>query len=426
MAFEKIVPTWNAAGSEPPDTLKNTGFQAGYKPPAEYFNWFWRGVSQCLRELQERTWDKFAGMVSENTDMDDYTEVGIYTYSHAASVSVANIPEKSQGTLFVLPRMVNKNESNLIQAVLTQNNAVYLRNKIDGVWGDWAKIRSSGDIIPISNGGTGATTAAAALAALGAVAKAGDTMYGNLTIQNGSWPVLRLKAPGDSNVGYLEGSYSTAGTIALWNQNDGEDNNTRRGLKIYNSGKKANVADALEFVDYTGTEVPKVYKVFGSHNVVPIANGGTGATTQDDALDALKGLSKKAVVLDGSGNLDECTTIGLYTYAMSAASLIANTPEHSQSTVLVLPRMNNEATNNRVQICFTNGNNIYIRNLQDNVWNDWRKFFKNDDVIPVSNGGTGVNSHADNVYTTARYRASSLHSTETTPTVNGTFCWRCK
>lgn len=49
---EKKVPIWNATGSEPPQSLKNSGFAAGYKPPASYFNWFWHGVSECLIELQ--------------------------------------------------------------------------------------------------------------------------------------------------------------------------------------------------------------------------------------------------------------------------------------------------------------------------------------------------------------------------------------
>jgi len=52
MSFEKTVPEWNAAGTEPPSSLKTSGFTAGYKPPAPYFNWFWYSVSQCLTELQ--------------------------------------------------------------------------------------------------------------------------------------------------------------------------------------------------------------------------------------------------------------------------------------------------------------------------------------------------------------------------------------
>lgn len=54
MKFEKTPPTWNAEGSEPPSSLKTSGFQAGYKPPAAYFNWFWNKVSACLAELQTK------------------------------------------------------------------------------------------------------------------------------------------------------------------------------------------------------------------------------------------------------------------------------------------------------------------------------------------------------------------------------------
>lgn len=41
----------------------------------------------------------------------------------------------------------------------------------------------------------------------------------------------------------------------------------------------------------------------------------------------------------------------------------------------------------------------------------------------VTMGGTGYSSIADTNYTTARYRASSLHSSETNPKTNGTICW---
>ena len=54
MDFENNVPEWKAAGSEPPESLKESGFQAGYKPPAAYFNWFWNRVSACLKEIREK------------------------------------------------------------------------------------------------------------------------------------------------------------------------------------------------------------------------------------------------------------------------------------------------------------------------------------------------------------------------------------
>lgn len=54
MDFEKTVPEWNAEGTEPPASLKTSGFQAGYKPPATFFNWFWHGVSECLSEIRTK------------------------------------------------------------------------------------------------------------------------------------------------------------------------------------------------------------------------------------------------------------------------------------------------------------------------------------------------------------------------------------
>lgn len=44
-------------------------------------------------------------------------------------------------------------------------------------------------------------------------------------------------------------------------------------------------------------------------------------------------------------------------------------------------------------------------------------------TLAVARGGTGVTSHTDTTYTTARYRASALTSTATNPTVNGVINW---
>ena len=54
MAFEKIVPEWNATGVEPPESLKTSGFKPGDKPPAAYFNWFMHGTGEAVKELQEK------------------------------------------------------------------------------------------------------------------------------------------------------------------------------------------------------------------------------------------------------------------------------------------------------------------------------------------------------------------------------------
>lgn len=51
MEMQNKIPEWDAPGNEPPAELKKTGFEAGYKPPAAYFNWFWHAVGMCLKEL---------------------------------------------------------------------------------------------------------------------------------------------------------------------------------------------------------------------------------------------------------------------------------------------------------------------------------------------------------------------------------------
>ncbi len=57
MNFENKPPEWQNEGTEPTDEIKKIGFQAGYKPPAAYFNWFWSKVSKCINELQQKFMD---------------------------------------------------------------------------------------------------------------------------------------------------------------------------------------------------------------------------------------------------------------------------------------------------------------------------------------------------------------------------------
>lgn len=44
-------------------------------------------------------------------------------------------------------------------------------------------------------------------------------------------------------------------------------------------------------------------------------------------------------------------------------------------------------------------------------------------IVPTDKGGTGYTTIEDTIYTTVRYRASSLHSKKTTPTINGVIAW---
>lgn len=47
------LPVWHNAGVEPPDSLKNTGWQPGVKPSAQHMNWLLNRTYNVLKALQE-------------------------------------------------------------------------------------------------------------------------------------------------------------------------------------------------------------------------------------------------------------------------------------------------------------------------------------------------------------------------------------
>lgn len=91
MDFEKQVPEWNAQGTEPPASLKTSGFESGYKPPAPYFNWFWNRVSACLSELQTKLKQVFA--VSDGGTGKSSLTAGSYLVGNGTNAVQEKTPE---------------------------------------------------------------------------------------------------------------------------------------------------------------------------------------------------------------------------------------------------------------------------------------------------------------------------------------------
>ena len=137
--------------------------------------------------------------------------------------------------------------------------------------------------VPISRGGTGATSASGARSNLGAVNKAGDTMTGNLNIQGTLYPSMLLKPTqsGQTNQTVFEGSYVGASSFAAWEDNTG---NNRRMLEVRTKAYAASLDNAVMVRVCDGGTWGN-YRVFhaGMPTGVPIANGGTGATTAANA-----------------------------------------------------------------------------------------------------------------------------------------------
>ena len=136
----------------------------------------------------------------------------------------------------------------------------------------------------LDQGGTGGTSASDARSKLGAVNKAGDTMTGNLSIQNTYYPSLILLPTHNNttNRTVFEGSYVGAASFASWQDNSG---NNRRMLEIRNAGYESGRDNAVVLRDVVGGSY-STFRLFhsGMSTPVPIANGGTAASSAKAAL----------------------------------------------------------------------------------------------------------------------------------------------
>ena len=83
MAFEKMIPAWNAPGVEPPESLKESGFKPGDKPPAEYFNWFMHSVSEAMQEMHEKVLTAEGALALDKVFCAEYGETTLADISEA-------------------------------------------------------------------------------------------------------------------------------------------------------------------------------------------------------------------------------------------------------------------------------------------------------------------------------------------------------
>lgn len=147
MSFEKKVPEWNNAGTEPSESLKKNGFVGGYKPPASVFNWFWHSVSEVLKELQGATPSDFGAVtygerqsISEGANLNDLVEIGGYgCIMTSTAETLANCPVKSAFILDVINSVggpykdLNTPFVYLVQRLMTFDGIEYIRSiYVDG------------------------------------------------------------------------------------------------------------------------------------------------------------------------------------------------------------------------------------------------------------------------------------------------------
>ena len=248
--------------------------------------------------------------------------------------------------------------------------------------------------------------------AINAVNKSGDTMTGNLTINN-QQPQVNLK-----NNTYVSGQKPSSG---LWNvaANSYDKNSQRVGLIYQNFNTEGNSTWEIELQKkVNGTEYYGGFRVRGSmtststnqlmYNIdtkaltggiwqgdaIGVSYGGTGATTADAARANLEVM--RSGNLRNNVNLD---TI-LYNYIGTVWNFTGTGVSNFGSTCGTLICTDNDPFNTtagtRVQQIFMNyfGPDIWIRKREDTTWSNWECLRDSNGAVPVSAGGTGATTAA--------------------------------
>lgn len=363
MDFEKIVPEWKAEGTEPPASLKESGFEAGQKPPAAYFNWFWNRVGECLKEIRE----KLSGHANnkENPHSVTAAQIGLD--------KVNNTPDAEKNVAFsseaAAARKVNNKLTIRFNGGSTEGTSMFT---YDGSTGKSANITPAGigaaksdhthtpsaigaaaashthgmtdltGTLPVNKGGTGSTTAAAARTALGVTpANIGAAKTDLSNVDNS---VLKSKASG-AGIGIPIVEAASSDGIAYTATVDGVTElyngliitiipkvvsaSTAITLNVNGLGAKmvrlplsfnnaAMNAPKLETYFTAGRPITLQYdaaylandgiwKTLGKqktsaqdlYGTVPIESGGTGADTAEKALANLKALPLAGGTLTG-------------------------------------------------------------------------------------------------------------------------------
>lgn len=177
MAFKKKVPAWYAAGTEPPDSLKQKGFEAGYKPPADFFNWFFHGASEALKELQNMIPADIGAEKALYLGGEPVTAVSDDTFAKWTQIGTGYAFYGVHGLLNNQPSQYGcllniVTASNIVQLwfSLPQGTMYYRGGNTSGLSTSWTKVLNSAQIseilldklggtLSIEKGGTGKTNA---------------------------------------------------------------------------------------------------------------------------------------------------------------------------------------------------------------------------------------------------------------------------
>ncbi len=134
----------------------------------------------------------------------------------------------------------------------------------------------------------------------------------------------------------------------------------------------------------------KQYNLFGEHNKVPVANGGTGGNNRASGIYNLLFIGANPITSTSNDTTANWIVKGNGYCFYSTANMITNQP--STYGILINYVYGSECS----QLWHSQPTGpLYIRGGNADGWNhSWRKIFDNSQTIPVANGGTGAKTFA--------------------------------
>lgn len=212
-------------------------------------------------------------------------------------------------------------------------------------------------VLPLSNGGLGATTGAAACDNIGAVKKSGDTMTGALAA-----PAFQVKGTNEGWDGIdilrsSDGGYR-GGITSMGAQNNLvlRERSTNGGTEYY----KLPIPSASEDV---------WCNILTDKSPVTVEQGGTNSITR-------AGAAYNLVNAGGTDDTNTANDIGMYTYGNASA----NVPYTGWGTIFTF--QGNQPWLNQIAITTDNPPHIFYRtNINGAGWGSWLEFYTKGNVV---------------------------------------------
>jgi hypothetical protein len=375
MPFVQKLPEWNKVGVEPPQSLKDGGWAANQKPPADYFNWQWNLVYLALKELQDNGYTKeeveqVASALANAVQANLTSHLNDKNNPHGvtkAQVGLGNVDNVQQAAKTDFDAHNNDNVRHVTQADKDRWNAMLpaanytaadVLNKIKSVDGSGSGLDA--DTLDGKDSSAFAQSAFSNVK-VGSTTVAADSPNDTIELVAGSNVTLTPDATNDK--------VTISANVPVSSVN----------------GKTGSVSlSATDVGAAPATHTHAIADVTGLQAVLDSKETPDGAqakanTAETNAINFAKGFGLGTFAKDISNfDLNTITNGGFY-----RGSNITNAPTTGTYHIIVTSYDSNAT----VQMAFATGSTlIYLRRKSGGTWTSWKQIATTDTATPSTDG----------------------------------------